>query len=277
MSSFSAASGPSEGRKCLKLKMEVQKQGRMRGFMGWLRGRPWAERRLELDIEYTTSELRYYKGEGYENCRDTIDIVGCSAETVLPSAVNGKNNGLCVTLITKEKIHLATSTPEEAEKLVKALNLSSFPITEIDKQAQKMHLNVLMKDHESVIYKYIEVSRRMKGFDEASGDGKGPGPTKTVTMEELEEWELVLEDSFPKLYTKASETRTIEEFKRDEFQRSLVMHKAEEEQQLNNSGDPRLAKQRMDAKVYDDKLEYVKEKDVRMNEFIQEMVDKYKR
>ncbi len=55
------------------------------------------------------------------------------------------------------------------------------------------------------------------------------------------------------------------------------MHQAEEKQARNNHGDPRLAKQRSDDKIYADKLAYVKEKDIRMSEFIQEMVDKYKR
>ncbi len=186
----------------------------MRGFMGWMRGRPWAERRLELDVDFTTSELRYYKGEGYDNLRDSIDMVGSQVEKVLPSAVSGKNNGLCVTLRTREKIHLATETPEDADKLIAAIGEATKPVNEVDRQAQKMALNVLMKDHENVIYDYIAVSRRMKGFDLETGDGNGPGPTKQVDMEELNEWETILEYSFPKLYTQASETRTIEEVRK---------------------------------------------------------------
>lgn len=260
-------------RECSRVIVTVDKRGRGRGFMGWMRGNPWAERRLELEITYTSSILCYFKGENV--LRDRIDLMGSTSVQIqdMSSIVDGRKNGVQITLASGEKLYLACMVESDQRKVLQALRCAGDVPTSVDTLAERLHLNVLMKDHERTIYDYINFKgTKLSGGLEASFDPSKPG---VITLQQLNEWEALLEEAFPKLYTKNSETATMEEYQKQEFDRKMEMHRIEREHALKSNADESLVKSREDDQVFMDKVQYVMEKEKRFLEQINELVSRY--
>lgn len=260
-------------RECSRLVVTVEKRGRGRGFLGWMRGHPWAERRLELEITYTSSILCYFKGE--DVLRDRIDLMGASAVQVQDgnSLVDGRKNGVQITLATGEKLFLACHIAGDQKKILQSLRYAGDAPTPVDQLAEKLHLNVLMKDHERTIYNYISFKgTKLPGGLDSAFDPSKPG---VITLDQLNEWEALLEEAFPKLYTKNSDAAQMEEYQKQEFDRKMEMHKIERENALKSNADESLVKSREDKQVFQDKVQYVLEKEKRFLEQIEELVSRY--
>lgn len=106
-------------RECHKLVIPVTKRGRGRGFFGFLRGHPWADRRLEMNITYTKSSMQYYKDNN--ELRDDINLMGCSACQLQDGSTVCENRTRVVqiTLATGEAIMFACHTEVDLKKALK--------------------------------------------------------------------------------------------------------------------------------------------------------------
>ena len=95
----------------------------------------------------------------------------------------------------------------------------------MDRLAEKLRLDVLMKDHERILYSYIE----FKGTKLPGGLNPNFDPSQkgVLTLELLNEWEALIELVFPKLYTKNSDTAQMEVYQQQEFSRKIDMHTIE--------------------------------------------------
>lgn len=259
-------------RECHRVVVTVEKRGRGRGFIGWLSGHPWAERRLELDITYTSSHLSYFKNEMEQ--RDRIDLMGSKAVCVQDgnSLVDGRKNGVQITLASGEKLYLACHIASDQKKVLKALEYAGDAPNHVDSLAERLHLNVLMRDHERSVYEYISFKGEKEGWLAESFD---PSRAGVITLAQLNEWEALIERVFPSLYTKNSDTAIMEEHQKMEFDRKMEMHKIEAAHALKSRADEALVKSREDEAVFQDKVVYVMEKEKRLLEQIQELVSKY--
>jgi hypothetical protein len=253
--------------------LDVDKRGRARGFLGWLRGHPWARRRLEVNITYTSSTLQYFKNESV--LRDLIDLVGSSTNRLKNTdpLLENRENGIEITLASRENLYLACASPAEQDKLMKALEHAGKAPTLVDSVAQQMKLNVLRKDHERALYSYFE----FKGNELPNGLDKRFNPTAkgVITLELLNRWEALLEETFPKIYSKSSETAQAEDLYSQEFKRKIEMHEAEAKQSRHYGADQALAKQKLDEDIFQDKVVYVMEKEARMLEEVAVLVSRY--
>lgn len=260
-------------RECCKYQCIVEKRGRGRGFFGWVSGHPWAERRLELNITYTSAHLEYYKGE--DQLRDRIDLMG-SSTIALPDGtpiIGQRQNCVEITLASSEKLYLSCQSDMSHTKILNALKYAGDPITMIDSLAERLQLNVLMKDHERAIYEYIEFKgTKLPGALEQTFNPSTPG---VITLDQLNEWESILENTFPKLYTKNSDAAQMEEYQSSEFNRKMEMHNMEAANARKSFADEDLVKKRLHGQTFQDKVVYVMEKEHRMLEQIKELVSKY--
>jgi len=259
-------------RECHRIVVIVDKRGRGRGFVGWMSGHPWAERRLELDITYTSSHLSYFKGDN--ELRDRICLMGSTPVPVQDgnSVVDGRKNGVQITLANGEKLLLACHIASDQKRVLKALMSAGNAPNHVDNLAERLHLNVLMKDHERAVYDYIAFKGDKDGWLAESFD---PSKKGVITLAQLNEWEALVEVVFPKLYTKNSDAAMMEEHQKMEFDRKMEMHKIEREHALKSRADEALVKSREDEAVFQDKVVYVMEKEKRLLEQIQELVSRY--
>lgn len=260
-------------RGCFHVVLTVDKRGRARGLFGWLRGHPWAVRRLQLDVTYTTSTLQYFK-DG-DILRDLIDLMGCTCRKITDKdiVVDGRSNGVEITLATGENLYFACNTVADQDKVFKALEFSGLAPTIVDSIAEKMNLQVLMKDHERCLYSYIH----FKGTDLPNGldPNFDPSVNGIISLDLLNQWQTLIESTFGKLYTKSSEIAGIEDYHQQEFNRKMEMHKIEADGALQHGADPSLANGKMTEKVFRDKVVYVMEKERRLLEHVKNLVNEY--
>jgi hypothetical protein len=143
----------------------------------------------------------------------------------------------------------------------------------VDRLAEKLRLDVLMKDHERILYSYIE----FKGTKLPGGLNPNFDPSKkgVLTLELLNEWEALIELVFPKLYTKNSDTAQMEVYQQQEFSRKIDMHTIEYNTAKGSFADEQLIQARLDDKIFQDKVVYVMEKEARLLEEIQELATRY--
>ncbi len=259
-------------RECFKISMMVEKRGRGLGLGGLLRGHPWAFRRLELEITYTKSHLQYYNGDAL---RDDIDLMGsqsCQLQNH-STACEGRINVIKIILQSGESILFSCENEQNLHKILKALeNAGNIP-TPVDKLAEKLRLNVLMKDHERVVYSYFEFKgTKLPGALEPNFD---PAKKGVITLDLLNEWENLIETVFPKLYTKNSDNAQMEEYHRQEFARKIEVHRIEAQSALQHRADDSLVKRSLDDKIFADKVVYVTEKEGRLLEQIKELSTRY--
>jgi len=260
-------------RECHIVTLMVMKRGRGRGFFGFITGNPWAERRLELSISYTSAILEYYKGE--DNLRDRIDLMGSSTEQMQDgsSIIGSRNNGIEITLASQEKIYLACHTPEDQTRILKAMKYAGDAISSVDSLAEKLNLNVLMKDHEKNIYDYIDFKgTKLNGGLNQDFNPMQPG---VITMSQLNDWEIMIEKTFLCLYKNNSEEANVEEYHQQEFKRKLDMHEIEAANAMKSNADASLVNKRRDDHIFQDKVVYVMEKETRMLQQIKELVSRY--
>lgn len=253
--------------------MQVEKRGRGRGFFGFLRGHPWAERRLELHITYTKSSMQYYKDNN--ELRDDINLMGASAVQLQDGSTicEEKTKVVQITLLGGESILFACFSEADLKKALKALEHCGNTPGPVDRLAEKLRLDVLMKDHERILYGYIE----FKGTKLPGGLDPNFDPTKkgVLTLELLNEWEALIETVFPKLYTKNSDTAQMEVYQQQEFSRKIDMHNIEYNTAKESFADEKLIQLRLDDKTFQDKVVYVMEKEARLLEEIQELATRY--
>ena len=282
---------------------ELSKRGRNNTALGIFRGRPWAVRHITLEMTYTNSVMRTWKGD---EKRDTIDMVGCTAKECDPSAVNGKK--YCIEVLfrwgevfimqclSNGSMEGNAEAENERQKWIHALNVAGRPPTAIDAAVENMKIHVLSFEHENCVYDYMKykISNKAKlddlltatgSFirssdgqrDSQATSGKSLHATRPESemVEDVEAWIDYLEQAFPCLYRSASEQADIEEFHKDELDRTMATHEHERNDTLASHGDEKMVNSRYYLKVLTDKVAYARAKEQRFFEEVENLVQQY--
>jgi len=218
--------------------------------------------------------MQYYKQDQNE-LRDDINLMGATAVQCQDgsSICEGQTKVVQITLLGGEQIYFSCFSEPDMKKALKALENAGNAPGQVDRLAEKLRLDVLMKDHERVLYDYIEFkgSKLPGGLDPNFNPAK-PG---VISLDLLNEWEALIETVFPKLYTKNSDTAQMEIFQQQEFSRKIEMHNIEYSTAKQSFADEKLVQQRLNDKIFQDKVVYVMEKEARLLEEIQELAARY--
>jgi len=217
--------------------------------------------------------MQYYKDNN--ELRDDINLMGATAIQCQDgnSICEGKTKVVQITLLSGERIFFSCCSDADIKKALKALENAGNNPSPVDRLAEKLRLDVLMKDHERILYDYIE----FKGTKLPGGLDPSFDPTRAgvISLELLSEWDALIEAVFPKLYTKNSDTAQMKIFQQQEFGRKIEMHHIEYNTAKQSFADDKLVQQRLDDKIFQDKVVYVMEKEARLLEEIQELAARY--
>jgi hypothetical protein len=201
--------------------------------------------------------------------------MGASTKRILNNdpLLENRENGIEIALATGESLYIVCTSPADQDKLMKALEHAGKDPTIVDSVAQQMKLYELRKDHERALYNYLQ----FKGSELLNGLDKRFDPTRkgVISLELLNRWEALLEETFPKIYSKSSETAQAEDLYSQEFKRKVEMHEADAKQSRKHGADQALAKQKLDEDIFQDKVVYVMEKEARRLEEVAGLVARY--
>ena len=281
-------------RQHLGIEGEMSKRGRNKGLFGWFRGRPWATRHITLECTYVKSVLTTWRGD---EKRDTINMVGCTARMCPPSAVNGREFCIEISLAWGEIFIVQALGMNDSEQKsirdqwIDALNVAGRPITAVDDEAEKYKLQNLSAGHETCVYEYLKFKiNNGESFDEimkiveplATAEGRESvtmSGRKIHTSREQEDllrdvdmWLQYLEGAFPLLYRSQSEHADVEAFHKAELDRTMAMHKHEKEETLASHADENMVINRYNIKVLVDKTNYIIAKQKRFFDMVEELV-----
>ena len=284
----------------LGIEGKLNKRGRNIGFLGWLRGRPWAQRHITLECTYTNSVLRTWNGD---EKRDTIDMLGCSAKECDPAKVKGRENCIAITLKWGEIFILqvmpdnhngnVAEVENERQRWIDALNAAGRRPTNVDYDAEKLRLHVLSVQHETAVYEYMvfkwsnrdslnDIIKVTSGFldddgqrDSIIGQRLYSNKPEEVILAEVDKWIGKLEKCFPALHRSASDHADIEEFHKAELERNMATHEHERENNISSHGDENMVNSRYFLKVVTDRVSYARAKEQRLMNVVSDLVDQF--